>query len=776
MQSLSAPSMNTTATINSEAASSSSSILATRLQRKSGSNMVGIGTQIKGASERPAFVVRASFPSTLTFAIPVGPSEESEQALKEWVWKTYQDEIFASMGITVCVSESDDSIYDVAPSTVAVRKQQFLKEKQDAPSATETNSTLTSTDSSNSSFRVEETSQLVESPSSSRATTTTTTTRMINALEQQVADRTLKLQQANAALETANRVILEESQRQLEHFACMSHEIRTPLNCIIGLSNLLIQDTTSDLPAQYKESIKMINSSGELLLNVVNDVLDYAKYEAGKIEFDITRTNLQDTLESILRPVSSKAHAERHINLRSFFDVSVPEFIHTDGRRLQQILFNLLGNAIKFSEDGSLVELHLKVCPPAFSNLCSPLCGKGEVITPSNVMQDAILTAAEQQQSSDENPPREVSTSPETKNVLRFTVKDYGKGIKECDFERIFQPFLQASDEKDNVHGGTGLGLPITGKLVTGLGGTIYVDSVVGEWTAFTVDFPFVDSLPDNMEAVAKCMSNTTVFFVFDDCFPGTVANFELVCNLYKVQERTFANFDAMDVFVDREGNLDQDRTYICFCFDVQYRAASYARLAAKAKSVLLTFGPQRLVKETQGHYGCPNSVLPAVLMDSFCPYVTDDKPVAVIVPDISIVSFADLKVLVAEDNLVNQKVLQMMLNKIGLHNSDMVCNGQEAVDQEARQEYDVVLLDMQMPVMDGLEACQLIRKRYKQRTDGPKIAFVTAQVSSSFRTLTVEAGAKAFLAKPFTLSGITRCLEELLEPDPCEVAETFID
>jgi two-component system, sensor histidine kinase and response regulator len=704
-----------------------------------------------------------TFPS-LSFPSGVKPVAvfSSEQALKDWVWKRYRDEIFASMKVHLigeniktgnCKLEDDDDGDKFSVSTM-------------------TNTTGTRS-SSKASSTVEDNNMALTATEVMHSRKS----RIIDLLEEEVADRTLKLQEANTALEKANSIIMEEAQRQLEHFACMSHEIRTPLNCIIGLSNLLVQDTT-DFPPKYVDSIKMINSSGELLLTVVNDVLDYAKYEAGKIDFDIIRTNLQETLDSIVRPISTKAYSERGIKMRCFYNVNVPAFVHTDPRRLQQILFNLLGNAVKFSPNNGLIELHAKVCPIAsYSQWCSPLCGKGEVNTPATVMRDAVQTAAvEQRQSSGSRnslPPREVSlpAAIETTNVLRFIVKDHGKGIKECDFERIFQPFLQASDEKDNVYGGTGLGLPITGKLVKGLNGNIYVDSVEGEWTAFTVDLPFVDQLPDNFDTVSAKMSNTTVFFVYDDCFPGTVAHFEHCCNLYKVQKRSFANFDEMDAFVDREGNLDLSRTYICFCFESQYQAKSYARLAAQVKSVLLTFGPQQMVRETQGHYACPNSVLPTVLMESFCSYAHGTSAAdATDVPHSSIDSFANLKILVAEDNLVNQKVLRMMLNKLDLTDVDMVNNGQEAVDQEARREYNVLLLDMQMPVMDGLEACQLIRQRYQHRKYGPKVAFVTAQVTGSLRSATVAAGAKSFLAKPFTLQGIKQCLEELLAPDAVEV------
>jgi signal transduction histidine kinase len=245
-------------------------------------------------------------------------------------------------------------------------------------------------------------------------------------LDEMVQERTQRLKDSNMKLEDANRMVMMASAAQLEHFASMSHEIRTPLNCIIGISSLL-QDT--ELDPQQKEEVRMIVTSGELLRTVVDDVLDYSKLESGNFEIDIKRSNLQETLNTIVHSIDIKDQAKKLL-VRPFYGVTLGEFIDTDSRRLQQILYNLLGNAIKFSKEGGIVELH--VC------LCS---SDGDREAPDNKSFKVVKAG---------DP------------VLQFVIKDYGKGIAKDHFEKIFEPFNQASAETSSVYGGTGLGLAIT--------------------------------------------------------------------------------------------------------------------------------------------------------------------------------------------------------------------------------------------------------------------------------------------------------------------------
>jgi len=229
---------------------------------------------------------------------------------------------------------------------------------------------------------------------------------LIDSMEKQIEDRTNELATANRNLEKANAQLAIQSAKQLEHFACMSHEIRTPLNCIVGMSSLLLEDSEGpSMDPMHADSIRMINTSGELLRAVVDDVLDYAKLESGSFEVDIKSTKLQDTLDSVLYSISQKMK-EKNIRLRTHFTPTVPEYIKTDSRRLQQVLFNLLGNAGKFSKTNSVIDLSISLIEGSLEN---------------NSNKQSV-----------------------TQDLIRFSIRDYGKGIEKKDFETIFQPFSQA--------------------------------------------------------------------------------------------------------------------------------------------------------------------------------------------------------------------------------------------------------------------------------------------------------------------------------------------
>ena len=232
---------------------------------------------------------------------------------------------------------------------------------------------------------------------------------LIDSMEKQIEDRTNELATANSNLESANAQLAVQAAKQLEHFACMSHEIRTPLNCIVGMSSLLLEDSNDSqgpsMDPMHADSIRMINTSGELLRAVVDDVLDYAKLESGSFEVDVKPTKLQHTLDSVLYSISQKVQ-DKNIRVRTHFSPTLPEYIETDSRRLQQVLFNLLGNAGKFSKPDSVIDLSVSLVKGSSENISDVQGSKGDLI--------------------------------------RFSVRDYGKGIEKKDFESIFQPFSQA--------------------------------------------------------------------------------------------------------------------------------------------------------------------------------------------------------------------------------------------------------------------------------------------------------------------------------------------
>jgi signal transduction histidine kinase/CheY-like chemotaxis protein len=479
---------------------------------------------------------------------------------------------------------------------------------------------------------------------------------LVGRLEDEVSDRTRELAAANHSLEKVNTRVLKQSAAQLKHFAMMSHEIRTPLNCIIGVSSLLVD---TDMDATQQEFVQMINNSGDLLCSVVNDVLDYSRLESGNVEVNIRRTNLQETMATVAKSIEIKGQ-ERNLVVRTLLGDTLPVFVDTDGSRVQQILFNLLGNAIKFSKDGGVIDLSVLVCDKEqVSTKCTSLNG-------ANVNDKS------------------------SEKILRFTVRDHGKGIEKKDIEKIFLPFDQGSKDTERVYGGTGLGLAITSKLVKVLGGTIRVDSEPGEWCEFVVDLPYVE-LP--YENAALTLTNPQVPA---DMIRPKIAKIAITPPPLPLKA------GARPMPVSR---------------------MSMVSIAASAAQSLYQKSPQPAPACQQETNSC----------------------------------YANIRVLVAEDNMINRKVMQRMLDRLGIQHIDIVENGQQAVDREASQRYDVILMDMQMPIMDGLEATRLIvaRPRLGATDIPPKIIFVTAHALDAFQAQAEAAGGDGFISKPLNLQKI---------------------
>ena len=641
--------------------------------------------------------------------------------------------------------------------------------------------------------------------------------------------------------------------------------IRTPLNCIVGLSSVLQE---SDLTPMQQESLSMIVSSGDLLLTVVNDVLDFAKLETGNVDIEIQRSNLQETLNSIVHSIQTRAEA-KNVTFCTFYDLSVPKFVQTDSRRLQQILFNLLGNAVKFSgDDGGKVELRVtlakvhhvesdaeedeesnvsvtsaepdsslnssisesgsdsrvgdvrralryplnspsravkpefyrmhhsadvsghdasnEIKSPVYASAANtPACPIHEALTSStlpfrntdesSIQLDQTLKSTSTSLFLTAEADSEASKRPSgttLKQVLRFVIKDYGKGIMKDDFERIFKPFLQASSETEQVYGGTGLGLAIVSKLVNGLGGTISVDSKVGEWTEFTVDLPCEEPATDILSISRKLRPVRVVLVEENNDYRKQVEHIFRGCDIdvESVSSMEEIKFNAMADKMQLSG-APNEGPIVCLTHEDLYSKAAYDDLASQYQTILLTSGPKYSVKESQGHFRCLCQVLPSVLMESIVESVAtaiasrqDDSLRLTRKSSVQVansIPFKELRVLIAEDNKINQKVLLRILKRLGFENVDVVDNGQKAVESEASKPYDVVLMDMQMPIMDGIDACRLIAKRDGEHPRA-KVIFVTAHVSASFVGECEKAGGSGFIPKPFNIRQIEKCFQNL--------------
>ncbi|CAB9514169.1 sensor kinase/phosphatase LuxQ [Seminavis robusta] len=452
---------------------------------------------------------------------------------------------------------------------------------------------------------------------------------LMGRLQDQVDKRTQELAMANQQLAEANEQIKQNSQQQLRHFAMMSHELRTPLNCVVGLSNLLLDDP--DHPPETREALEMITTSADLLLAVVDDVLDFSKLSTednGIVKTQIRPIQLKQHLRAVVAAVRTQAQ-KAGLQLRCRHHPNVPEVLETDGRRLHQILFNLLGNAVKFGVTGEYLDL-----------------------TVSLVVQQ------------EGNSKRE---------FVQFSIMDYGKGIAKEEQQKIFEPFQQAATNEP-AHGGTGLGLAVVSKLLRVLGGNITLESEYGKYTNFIVKLP-VKPPSEGGEVTAA----------------------------------TSANLGSSSSLHARAGKPRRKR------------------------SINRSMSVPVILKA--------NSQASALAVEEA----------------------ADLKVLIAEDNVINQKVLVRCLQRIGIKEIDVVDNGQKAVDTWQKKDYSLLFMDLQMPVMDGIEATRIISKKKEELgQEYPKVVFLTAHALKDYQEQAAGAGGDGFISKPFKVDGIKSILSTL--------------
>ena len=438
-----------------------------------------------------------------------------------------------------------------------------------------------------------------------------------------------------------------------------------------------------------------------------------SKLESGNAETLIQNANLQETLDAVVHLIkTSKVTEEKRLKICTSYDYILPQFIETDSRRIQQILYNLLGNAIKFGKENSNIEFCVKIIDL---------------------------------------------------RILRFTIKDYGKGIDQSDHAKIFEPFQQTSTGLTNVEGGTGLGLAITKKLVKALNGKISVESDVGSWTKFTVDFPFQNK-PVMINDLTSLLISSHVFVVSEtesDDFKKAI----MVLDHYSITYSTFLSMrDLAIICASNDQILSNAKTYACICQENLYDEETFRTLSATIPCCSITFGPDFSVERSNKHFRALSETFPSVLVQTIVDFVeeltvdpnktkskklsVDQKP-----------PWSNLNVMIAEDNSINQKVLARILSRLGVERITVVNNGEEAVKREALEAFDLILMDMQMPVMDGIQACKEINARTEGDHPKAKVVFATAHVSDTFRQTCLENGASGYLPKPCTIKAVEEVL-----------------
>jgi signal transduction histidine kinase/CheY-like chemotaxis protein len=538
-------------------------------------------------------------------------------------------------------------------------------------------------------------------------------------LEREVAERKAMEIELKKARDRAERLAAAKA----SFLANMSHEIRTPMNGIIGMADLL---AAGQLGPDEADKLATIRSSADSLLTIINDILDLSKIEAGKLRIEVADFNLRRAFEDVARLLSAKA-SDKGIELNALVPPGVPEDLRGDAVRVRQILINLVGNAVKFTE-------------------------KGEV-----TMEAALVR------------------STETQVVIRLSVKDTGVGIPDNRQSAVFDSFVQADDSTTRRFGGTGLGLTICRDLAGLLGGKIWLQSTVGRGSQFFVELPFERAQVAAAEIPADDgLAGVRALYVDDNaaarrvvrtylegarcavtCVPSADEGMAAARHAVALGEPydliliDWLMPDRDGVGLAREIRCDPQLAGVPLVLLTGHLVPENAAEVAAMGVDLALAKPLRraeLISDLRGLLGRP----PARALPAAAPAAA---PVAA--------GLQGRQVLLAEDNLVNQKVATMMLERMGCH-VDVAGNGVEALAKARAQAFDVILMDCQMPEMDGLEATRELRRlAHDGRVGRVPVIAMTANAMQGDRERCLDAGMDDYLTKPVRAPELAALLQK---------------
>lgn len=572
--------------------------------------------------------------------------------------------------------------------------------------------------------------------------------RLNTELEARVEARTMELVQANQYLkiQIAERERMEEkllfaktaaesaSRTKSDFLANMSHEIRTPMNGIIGMTDLLMDTDISDEQREFAETVR---SSAESLLTLINDLLDFSKIEAGKVQLETIDFDLRTSLEEVVDLVALRAE-QRGIELIMLIYHDLPTLLNGDPGRVRQVLLNLLSNAVKFTSEGEVV--------------LSVTC---EEETEKQVM-------------------------------VRFEVRDTGIGIPQDRLNMLFDSFSQVDSSTTRKYGGTGLGLAISRQLSEMMGGEIGVESEEGNgstfWFTVLLNKQSV-AMQDLMPLPPEEMKQLRVLIADDNETNRRVLGYHLDrwgCTT----EHAASGAEALDLVRRAE------QPFNLAVIDYQMPEMNGSMLAEAIHNtpggeslplILLTSmgqrGDARRMEEAGFAGYLIKPIKPSHLRDCIAlvlgagkqpdgSYRTESKPAPLITRHkVNEMQQSRVRILVVEDNPVNQKVTTHILRKAGFQ-CDVAANGREALDAVAKMNYDVILMDCQMPVMDGFEATQAIRTHKLTHIRHLPIIAMTAGAMEGDRERCIEAGMDDYLSKPVKPEALIEVLKRRLPPD----------